>query len=91
MATESLLAEFLKEIRDVTLVTRELEQATKRKTPVDSIHRPEVEGEKLPDINLENAERALYMLENDEHDAPHEEDMSDIDPNDTGGTRLLCI
>ncbi|PPQ71095.1 hypothetical protein CVT24_009846 [Panaeolus cyanescens] len=84
VATEGLLAEFLREIRDVTLVTRELEQAAKRKAPLESSHRSEVEGEKLPDINLENAERALYMLENEAQDQVHEDDTSDLDPNDTG-------
>ena len=58
------MADFLREIRDVTLVSRQFRQQVKS---VEPIRRADVEAEKLPDLTLENAERALYVLENDEH------------------------
>ena len=97
VATENLLADFLRELRDVTIVSRQLEQHTKLKTPAESIRRDENDGEKLPDLTLENAERALYMLENDEHDRSPQgsqhggrDDTSDIDVHDTGGEELCA-
>ena len=49
----------------------------------------------MPDLTLENAERALYMLENDEHDGSAQssqhggrDDASDTDVHDTGGEEL---
>ncbi|KAF8204638.1 vacuolar protein 14 C-terminal Fig4p binding-domain-containing protein [Pholiota molesta] len=91
VATENLLADFLRELRDVTIVSQQLEQQGKLKTPAESIRRGRVDGEKLPDLTMENAERALYMLENDEHDRStqssqfgHRDDGSDIDDQDLG-------
>jgi len=67
------------------------------KTPAESARRDENDGEKLPDLTLENAERALYMLENDEHDrsaqsSPHggRDSTSDTDVHDTGGEELCA-
>jgi vacuole morphology and inheritance protein 14 len=95
VATENLLADFLRELRDVTFVSRQLEQHTKLKTPTESVRRGEVDGEKLPDLTLENAEHALYMLENDEHDSSAQDsqhggrdDSADLDMHDTGGEEL---
>ena len=93
VATENLLADILREIRDVTIVSRQLYQQSKPKTPAESIRRSELEGEKLPDLTLENAERALYMMENDE-ESTHSNQLggpsegSDIDDRETGGMRL---
>lgn len=55
----------MRELRDVTIVSRQFRQS--KTQPPDSVRRPDGDGEKLPDLTLENAERALYMLENDEH------------------------
>ncbi|KAF8165594.1 vacuolar protein 14 C-terminal Fig4p binding-domain-containing protein [Crassisporium funariophilum] len=91
VATENLLADFLREIRDVTSVSRQLYQHARTKTPAESIRRVEVEVDKLPDLTLENAERALYMLENDEQEpsvhgsvAGRNDVASDVDDRDTG-------
>ncbi|KAF8969322.1 vacuolar protein 14 C-terminal Fig4p binding-domain-containing protein [Flammula alnicola] len=91
VATENLLADFLRELRDVTIVSRQLEQHVKSKTPAESIRRSDVDGDKLPDLTMENAERALYMLENDEHDRSTlssqvgpRDDASDMDDQDLG-------
>ncbi|KAF9528014.1 vacuolar protein 14 C-terminal Fig4p binding-domain-containing protein [Crepidotus variabilis] len=68
VATENLLADFLREIKDVTIVSRQLQQQTRPQPPsIDAMRRPDIEPERLPDLTLENAERALYMLENDEN------------------------
>lgn len=94
VATENLLADFLRELRDVTFVSRQLEH-TKLKTPTESVRRGEGDGEKLPDLTLENAERALYALENDEQDSSAQDsqhggqdDSVDVDMHDTGGEEL---
>lgn len=58
------MADFLREIRDVTLVSRQFRQQVKS---VEPNRRADVDADKLPDLTLENAERALYMLEHDEH------------------------
>jgi vacuole morphology and inheritance protein 14 len=90
VATENLLADFLRELRDVTFVSRQFELHTKL-TPTESVRRGEGDGEKLPDLTLENAERALYMLENDEHDSSaldSRDDSADVDMHDTGGEEL---
>jgi len=95
VATENLLADLLRELRDVTVVSRQLEQHTKLTTPTESVRRVEGDGEKLPDLTLENAERALYMLENDEHDSSAvdsqyggRDDSADVDMHDTGGEEI---
>ncbi|KAH9482513.1 Protein VAC14-like protein [Psilocybe cubensis] len=90
VATENLLADFLRELRDVTIVSRQLNQQTKSKAPTDSLRKADVDGEKLPDLTRENAERALYMLENDEHRSANnhlgggEDYYSDEDDRDIG-------
>lgn len=93
VATENLLSEFLREIRDVTLVSRQITQQQQHKTPAESIRQVTLDSlkEKLPELNMENAERALYMLENDEHDrstlSSHlggRDDASEMDDHDIG-------
>ncbi|KDR84015.1 hypothetical protein GALMADRAFT_236599 [Galerina marginata CBS 339.88] len=94
VATENLLADFLRELRDVTIVSRQLEQHAQSKTSAESIRRSEQDGERLPDLTMENAERALYMLENDEQDrSAHgsqfdgRDDGSEVDERDPGAWR----
>jgi len=80
------LADFLRELREVTLVSRQFRQQLKAQPLVEPNRRTDADGEKLPDLTLENAERALYMLENDDHSIQSSqrgvEDGFDID---TGG------
>lgn len=87
------MADFLRELRDVTIVSRQIRQQLKAQTQVEPNRRADVDGEMLPDLTLENAERALYMLENDEHSIHSSqrgvgEDGPDID---TGGELSLFI
>lgn len=90
VATENLLADFLREIRDVTTVSRQLQQRPKSQTPAESLRRAESEAEILPDLNLESAERALLLLENDDqetsvHGSARNAGPSEFDDRDIGG------
>ncbi|PIL37367.1 hypothetical protein GSI_01060 [Ganoderma sinense ZZ0214-1] len=69
VATEGLLADFLREIREVTVVQRRHEEQLKAKreaTVMEASRRAEAEKEKLPDITMEHHERASFIPENDD-------------------------
>lgn len=94
MATKTLLAEFLREIRDVSNVQRK---------PTDSIHQYKHEndkanslryserGEKILDLSMEDAERAAFIIDREERssydvDSTLKDDhASEFDYRDTGG------
>ncbi|KAF9455934.1 vacuolar protein 14 C-terminal Fig4p binding-domain-containing protein [Collybia nuda] len=90
VATETLLADFLREIRDVSLVRRQLEEQAKSKTPVESLRRVDVTNDKLPDLTLEDSEHAVFIGENDDNsnydnDSAFKEDpASEVGDRDTG-------
>ena len=107
MATENLLADFLREIRDVCNVRKRSEEQF-RSQRVPASDSPEMmrrtdyekEGEKLPEIALSQPEEpAAFMAENDgdsmtnvEHEK--EDHVSDVEYRDTGGTvwiSCLCF
>ena len=83
VATENLLADILREMRDVTTVSRQLQHLPKSKTSVESLRRVEYEPEILPDLNMESAERALLILENDEQEI-HEGQIRNGGPSEFG-------
>ncbi|KAG6854348.1 hypothetical protein C0991_007853 [Blastosporella zonata] len=64
VATETLLADFLREIRDVSIVRRELDSQTKTQTPAESLQHSEIQ-EKLPELTLETSERAVFINDNE--------------------------
>lgn len=69
VATESLLADFLREIRDVTIVQRRYEEQQKAKreaTVTEVTRRAETEKDRLPDITMDHPERETMFGENDE-------------------------
>ncbi|RPD66929.1 ARM repeat-containing protein [Lentinus tigrinus ALCF2SS1-7] len=69
VATDSLLADFLREIREVTVVQKRSEEQSKAKREVASAEqarRIDGEKDKLPDITMDHAERAPFLSENDE-------------------------
>ncbi|EJF62368.1 ARM repeat-containing protein [Dichomitus squalens LYAD-421 SS1] len=69
VATESLLADFLREIKEVTVVQKRHEDQLKAKreaTITEASRRIEAEKEKLPDITMEHPERAPFISENDD-------------------------
>ncbi|KAI0340907.1 ARM repeat-containing protein [Trametopsis cervina] len=91
IATENLLADFLREIRDVTLVQRHHEDQLKAKKAAEAEHVSRTDGdkEKLPDITMAASERAAFVPEYDEEFVddvsitPDEKD-GDIDERDLG-------
>ncbi|GLB34076.1 putative vacuolar protein 14 C-terminal Fig4p binding [Lyophyllum shimeji] len=92
VATETLLADFLREIRDVSIVRRQLdEQASlKAQTPAESLRHVDVH-EKLPELTLETSERSVFINDNeypsgDDSDAAQKDDCAstNIDERDTG-------
>jgi vacuole morphology and inheritance protein 14 len=96
VATEAILAEFLREIRDVTLVRRRFEEqakARKEKEIVEQTRRPENAQSKLLDIP---PERAVFIPENDaspnqESDGtPNEDFVSETDYRDTASKSGTC-
>lgn len=85
MATENLLADFLREIRDVSVVRRRHEEQTKTSRVADLVK------EKVPDITLSHSERAAFIPENDsdsfqDGDSLLKDDhVSEVGHRDTGG------
>lgn len=93
MATETLLADFLREIRDVSIVRRRNEEHAKTKKDKEQfepIRRPD--ADKLPDITLSHPERAAFLQENDSNLSDSEEDAgfkdeikAELDHRDNSG------
>lgn len=92
MATEGLLADFLREIREVTIVQRRHEEQLRAKreaTVTEASRRAEAEKDKLPDITMDHHERATFIPENDDVfdndlDTP-EDKQEDQELRDSGG------
>ncbi|TFK43787.1 vacuolar protein 14 C-terminal Fig4p binding-domain-containing protein [Crucibulum laeve] len=91
VATETLLADFLREIRDVAVVSQKLEEhlKTKGQAPAQSVRRPEMALDRLPDLMLENSERSVFIGENDDQSLQDSEsalkdEATDVDDTDTG-------
>ncbi|KAF9021519.1 ARM repeat-containing protein [Hymenopellis radicata] len=93
VATKTLLAEFLREIRDVSMVQRKptesLYQFKRDSDKADSI-RPSERSEKILDLAVEDAERAAFIVDHEErssydHESTLKEDhTSELDYRDTG-------
>lgn len=67
MATENLLAEFLREIRDVTLLHKKCEAESKAKKEAEfnqELNAHDNEKERLPDITMSHPQRAMFVPEN---------------------------
>ncbi|KAF5388338.1 hypothetical protein D9615_000638 [Tricholomella constricta] len=74
VATETLLADFLREIRDVSIVRRQLEDQAKAQTPAESLRHVDMQ-ENLPELTLETSERAVFINDN-EYQSSHETDSA---------------
>jgi vacuole morphology and inheritance protein 14 len=92
VATETLLADFVREIRDVSVVTKRQEEKAKSKRDSSSIRHSDLGGEdRLPDFSVDHSERAAFIAENDDHSAYGDESAlkddapTDVDYRDTGG------
>ncbi|KAF8915375.1 vacuolar protein 14 C-terminal Fig4p binding-domain-containing protein [Mucidula mucida] len=93
VATKTLLAEFLREIRDVSVVQRKptesIYQFKRDSDRADSI-RPSERSEKILDLSVEDAERAAFIVDHEErssydHESTLKEDhTSEFDYRDTG-------
>ena len=96
MATEGLLADFLREIKQVTFVQKRHEEQLKAKreaTITEASRRIEADKDKLPDITMDQSEHANFIPENDEVfdndlETP-EEKPEDQELRDTGGKHLI--
>jgi vacuole morphology and inheritance protein 14 len=93
VATETLLADFLREIRDVSIVRRRNEdQAKTKKDKEQSEPIRRLDAEKLPDITLSHPERAAFLQEDDaalsdteEQAGLRDEIKAEADHRDNGG------
>ncbi|KAG5648826.1 hypothetical protein DXG03_000175 [Asterophora parasitica] len=89
VATESLLADFLYEISQVSKLRRKLDDQLKARTPSESLRRVDVQ-EKLPALTLETSERAVFINDNEDElsheteSAVKEDYASNIDDRDLG-------
>lgn len=83
VATEGLLADFLREIRVVTNVQKHQEEQAKAKreaTLAESFRRHEGEKERLPDITMDHPERGAFITEHDDvfdNDLEHQDDRQE--------------
>ncbi|KAG5350482.1 hypothetical protein C0989_010837 [Termitomyces sp. Mn162] len=67
VATETILADFLREIRDVSIVRRQLDEQAKGQTPAESLRHIDVgEKEKLPELTLETSEKVAFINDNEQ-------------------------
>ncbi|PSR93781.1 hypothetical protein PHLCEN_2v4676 [Hermanssonia centrifuga] len=90
IATENLLAEFLREIREITMVQRYHEDQLKAKREAESelqTRRGDGDKEKLPDITMATSERATFIpehddLSDDESTTPVDEKEKEVEPAD---------
>lgn len=66
VATENLLADFLREIREVTLLQKryDMEIIKAKKEAESNEDTQDNEGEKLPDITIPHSQRAMFVPEN---------------------------
>ncbi|KAL0950290.1 hypothetical protein HGRIS_010269 [Hohenbuehelia grisea] len=92
VATETLLADFLREIREVTIVNQQTDQQVKAKRDsevAESLRRSDTQ-ENLPELTVDRSERAPFITENgpqlgfDEESALKDDDVSDHEYRDTG-------
>ncbi|KAJ7094447.1 vacuolar protein 14 C-terminal Fig4p binding-domain-containing protein [Mycena belliarum] len=91
VATETLLADFVREIRDVTVVRQRAEEKAKSIRDNSSIRRSDVDGEdRLPDFSVDQSERSAFIADKDDRSNDGDESVTkedpplDIDYRDTG-------
>ncbi|KAH9943223.1 ARM repeat-containing protein [Epithele typhae] len=96
VATEGLLADFLREIKDVTQVQKRHQEILRSKQAAaaaasaaasETARRLEFEEDKLPDITMDHPERATFIPENDEvfdNDLETPDEKHDAELRETG-------
>ncbi|KAF7332341.1 Heat repeat containing protein [Mycena kentingensis (nom. inval.)] len=88
VATETLLADFVREIRDITIVRKRADEKAKSQRDAASIKQSDHGDDRLPEFSVDPSERAVFLPENDER-STYGEDLkddapTDIDYRDTG-------
>ncbi|KAF7290927.1 Heat repeat containing protein [Mycena chlorophos] len=87
VATETLLADFVREIREITIVRKRAEEKARSQRDNSSIPQSDVD-DRLPDFSVDPSERAVFLPENDgsnwEEAVSKEDAPIDIDYRDTG-------
>ncbi|KAJ7437789.1 vacuolar protein 14 C-terminal Fig4p binding-domain-containing protein [Mycena galericulata] len=91
VATETLLADFVREIRDVSVVRKRSEEKARSQRDSSSVRRSDIEGDdRLSDYHSEHPERAAFIAENDDQSNDGDESAlkddlpPDVDHRDTG-------
>lgn len=93
-ATINLLADFLREIRNVSIVRRQLDEQAKAQTPFESLRQVDIQ-EKLPELTLDTSEKAVFISDNEyqssyDSESALKDDYASTSNNDrdTGGMLL---
>ncbi|KAJ7498594.1 vacuolar protein 14 C-terminal Fig4p binding-domain-containing protein [Mycena latifolia] len=90
VATETLLADFVREIRDVSVVRKRAEEKAKSQRDSSSIRRSEPGDDRLPDFSVDQSERSAFIADNDDQSnygdesALKDDAPTDVDYRDTG-------
>ncbi|KAF8524585.1 vacuolar protein 14 C-terminal Fig4p binding-domain-containing protein [Hysterangium stoloniferum] len=90
VATENLLADFLREVREVTSLQKRYEAEAKVRREAElreEARRAENESERLPDITMTHSERAMFVPENGGEEWKEKEwngSEKEVDHRDTG-------
>ncbi|KAJ7639166.1 vacuolar protein 14 C-terminal Fig4p binding-domain-containing protein [Roridomyces roridus] len=81
VATETLLADFVREIRDISVVRKRTEEKARSHRDTSSVRRSESGADdRLPDISLDHSERAVFIAENDDSSTYGDESAVKEDP-----------
>jgi vacuole morphology and inheritance protein 14 len=85
IATETLLADFLREIRDVTAVTRRTQEDSKLKQSVESLRRADDASEQLIDLSSEKSDS---VINGEQHAFPSDspKDTIPLEYRESGGS-----
>jgi vacuole morphology and inheritance protein 14 len=90
IATENLLADFLREVQEVTMLQKRYEAEAKVRKEAElreEARRAENERERLPDITMAHSERAMFVPENGAEEWKAKEcngSETEVDHRDTG-------
>ncbi|KDQ64426.1 hypothetical protein JAAARDRAFT_225710 [Jaapia argillacea MUCL 33604] len=89
--TENILADFLREIRDVSVVRKRSDDSVKPRRGDDSAEQGSRHEDQLPDITMSHSERAVFLPENPDSMSPVNEEhalkddsSSELDARDAG-------
>lgn len=90
MATENLLADFLRKLKNIASVRRRTEEKTKLAREAEHGRRAEAEKDALPDITMSHPERAAFLPEGDGFLIHYDGDsLAEPDPRDIGSMSYL--